>query len=219
MDSANRLSSVHASAGYPVFVVMADDSAVARALHARLLLMCHCSTLCFRDASDLMEDFWTFVGVGGQRNMYADVILLDYDMPKMSGGEATAELRKNGYEGSIVVLTSNIDAQAACVAAGATSVHTKPLTLAALKILLHDLPKSCCTEVPRALQMASTTSASQQTFALAARGSRSGPDKADASAGASNADSAVKLPAIRAQLGRDGRRTNTRARCSQTRRK
>ena len=145
-----------------LFVALADDGVVDRALHARLLLKCGCSTLCFHDAADLMEDFNTFIGVGGKPNIYSDAILLDFDMPKMNGGQATDALRRAGYGGPIVVLTSNADAEGQCIVAGATMVLKKPLTLAGLRATLSAFPPSLCTSTPRSLATVSARGSSQQ---------------------------------------------------------
>ena len=182
------------------FIALADDGVVDRALHARLLLKCGCSTLCFHDASDLMDDFQAFIGVGGKPNIYADAILLDFDMPKMTGGVATDLLRKGGYGGPIVVLTGNASVEAMCMAAGATVVLKKPLTLSMLRATLASFPPSLCTETPRSLATVSARGASQQVFSVIAQGGRQRGGAAAVEAAATLATSVAALAAIRTHL-------------------
>ena len=182
------------------FVALADDGVVDRALHQRLLLKCGCSTLCFHDAADLMDDFTAFLGVGGKADIYADAILLDFDMPKMTGGEATAKLRAGGYRGPIVVLTGNPSVEGACLAAGATLVLKKPLTLSMLKDTLNGFPPSLCTETPRSLSTVSARGASQQVFSVIAHGRRTDGRAAAAVAAQTLKSSVDALAAIRAHL-------------------
>jgi len=63
-----------------------------------------------------------------------DVVLLDVEMPEMSGTEAASALRADGYDGAIVALTAHGRAEdrAACLAAGCDEFATKPIDRAAL---------------------------------------------------------------------------------------
>lgn len=71
-----------------------------------------------------------------------DVVLMDMQMPVMDGYEATAELRKRGYKGTIVALTANAmqgDAQT-CFAVGCDTFLTKPIEREAL---VREVSASC----------------------------------------------------------------------------
>ena len=64
-----------------------------------------------------------------------DAIFMDWVMPKMTGLEATAEIRKLGYKGPIIGVTGNaMDAdREEFLSAGASHVFTKPLKFHLLK--------------------------------------------------------------------------------------
>ena len=56
-----------------------------------------------------------------------DLIFMDIHMPVMSGLDATRAIRRQGYAGPIVALTSDPD-KAACLEAGCTDFAMKPVT-------------------------------------------------------------------------------------------
>jgi signal transduction histidine kinase/CheY-like chemotaxis protein len=67
-----------------------------------------------------------------------DVVLLDVEMPEMSGNEAASALRADGYDAPILALTAHARAsdREACLAAGCDDVATKPIDRALLLALL-----------------------------------------------------------------------------------
>ena len=76
-----------------------------------------------------------------------DVVLLDVEMPEMSGTEAASALRADGYDGAIVALTAHgrPEDREACIAAGCDEFVTKPIDRTALLLTLARLlerPKS-----------------------------------------------------------------------------
>ncbi len=68
-----------------------------------------------------------------------DLILMDLRMPDLDGLSATRMLRARGIKTAIVALTANAfeEDRQACLAAGMDDFLSKPLSLAALKAMLH----------------------------------------------------------------------------------
>lgn len=71
-----------------------------------------------------------------------DVVLMDCQMPKMGGVEATRLLRERGVRTPIFAVTASVllSEQARCLEAGMDGVLIKPLTLEALRTVLDCLP-------------------------------------------------------------------------------
>jgi signal transduction histidine kinase/CheY-like chemotaxis protein len=80
-----------------------------------------------------------------------DVVLLDVEMPEMSGTEAASALRADGYDGAIVALTAHGRAEdrEACLSAGCDEFATKPVDRAALLAILARLLEKRPKDAPR----------------------------------------------------------------------
>jgi CheY-like chemotaxis protein len=116
-------------------VIITDDSKANRKI-TRRLLESHGQRVteavdgldCLRKIQELLND-----------RVVINAILMDNNMPNMSGMEATKALRARGYAGLIIGLTGDImDADVtAFLDSGANEVLCKPLDLKKLNHLLH----------------------------------------------------------------------------------
>ena len=67
-----------------------------------------------------------------------DLILMDFQMPVMTGPEAAYEMRKDGFKGWIIGVTGNaldVDLEH-FISQGADRVLTKPVSLRSLRIII-----------------------------------------------------------------------------------
>ncbi|MFZ5697931.1 MAG: ATP-binding protein [Pseudomonadota bacterium] len=80
-------------------------------------------------------------GVARARGDHYDLVLMDLQMPQMSGIEAAQEIRKAGGKAKIVALSANVlpEHQAAAEAVGMNSFLAKPARLVDLEHLLQSL--------------------------------------------------------------------------------
>ena len=65
-----------------------------------------------------------------------DLILMDIQMPQMSGYDAARRLRELGWEGPIVAVTAYTENWEQCLAAGCDDRLSKPLTEASLRAVV-----------------------------------------------------------------------------------
>ena len=86
---------------------------------------------------DLAEDGWAAcqkVDLAEEQERPYELVLMDMQMPNMDGYNATRELRRRGYRGSIVALTANAMSgdRKRCLAAGCDDYLAKPIDRAGL---------------------------------------------------------------------------------------
>ncbi|MEP7043571.1 MAG: hybrid sensor histidine kinase/response regulator [Dokdonella sp.] len=102
-------------------LVVDDDPDIAHLLEA-LLLDLGFRVLIATDAAGALAE---------PRRQAPDVLLIDVEMPGLSGNAAVYQLRSHGYRGRIVTLsaTSTVEARDASLRAGADHYLTKPLNV------------------------------------------------------------------------------------------
>lgn len=106
-------------------ILLVDDNEVNLQVAERMLILCGCTPTLARDGQEALhkataEPF--------------DLILMDCQMPRMDGLEATRKLRERGLDLPILALTASVtqEAQKACLDAGMDQVLAKPLSLPVL---------------------------------------------------------------------------------------
>jgi CheY-like chemotaxis protein len=106
-------------------VLVAEDDPVSRRVVGAMLLQLGC-------ARDIVHDGQAAVEKASATSY--DLVLMDNQMPILSGCEATRALRSRGYTGVILALTASAleTEQRECIDAGMNAVLTKPVSRAEL---------------------------------------------------------------------------------------
>lgn len=101
-------------------VLLAEDNSVNALLATRILEK---SGICVDQAED------GSIAVQKSRSKLYDIILMDVQMPQMSGTEATAEIRRQGSDIPIIAMTANNSEgdREACLQAGMNDFVAKPI--------------------------------------------------------------------------------------------
>ncbi len=108
-------------------VLLADDVLVNQRLGVRILERAGHTVVAVGDGVEVLEAFDAADGS-------FDAVLMDLQMPRMSGLEATRELRKRGYSGHVIALTAAALAEERTKAmeAGCSGFISKPFAASAL---------------------------------------------------------------------------------------
>jgi signal transduction histidine kinase/ActR/RegA family two-component response regulator len=111
-------------------VLLAEDSPDNRRLIERLLSRAGVSVDCAEDGAIAKACALAALEAG----LPYDVILMDMQMPRLSGYDATRALRSAGYTGAILALTAHAteDAREQCLLAGCDDYVSKPVDRSAL---------------------------------------------------------------------------------------
>ena len=114
-------------------ILLVDDSLPNRKMTARLLKS---RGYAVEEANDGIEAVEKVEGSITGSVARFDVILMDSEMPRMSGPVATETIRQNGYRGLIVGVTGNVMQQEVdiFISKGANKVLFKPLDMFKLEI-------------------------------------------------------------------------------------
>lgn len=103
-------------------ILVLDDSEDGRRLMARLLT---------REgaAVEVFESGYAVIARLEEEDARFDLLLLDVEMPILSGRETVRRLRELGLESPVVALTAHQDPEehAACLEAGFDAIETKPV--------------------------------------------------------------------------------------------
>ena len=116
-----------------LFVLLAEDNPVNRAVALGALAHLGCRADVVGNGQEVLDAI--------ERGTAYDLILMDCQMPVLSGFDATRELRRRGYTRPIVALTANAlegDEQR-CRAAGMDAYLSKPFKLDGLRAVLESL--------------------------------------------------------------------------------
>eukprot|EP01042_Synura_sphagnicola_P000463 gene463-490_t len=117
-------------------VLVVDDATLNRKMLRRLMSQ---STSEVEEACDGREALGK-VRVAQEQQQPYDLILMDFQMPVMTGPEAAYQMRKDGFKGWIIGVTGNaldVDLEH-FVSQGADRVMTKPISLRALRSIIED---------------------------------------------------------------------------------
>jgi len=129
-DNANKNMQLYAIKDFNVLIV--DDAPSNRKFLAMLLKKKGVETIYFAEDGVQALD----MALSGSSDF--DIIFMDNTMPKMSGKDATLELRRAGFSSIVIGVTGNSmeDELDEFLKAGADMVFTKPLVSSALDALL-----------------------------------------------------------------------------------
>jgi CheY-like chemotaxis protein len=135
VDKGSRRPSTTKNESSSLTFLIVDDSMPTRKVVSRILISQKHSVL---EAADGRECVRVVEEAMKTDDKVIDVVLMDDNMPNMSGPEAAKRLRELGYKGLIVAITGNVmDSDVASFKAhGADEVLPKPLDMKALQRIL-----------------------------------------------------------------------------------
>jgi two-component system, sensor histidine kinase and response regulator len=116
-----------------LFVLLAEDNPVNRAVALGALAHLGCRAEVVGNGQEVLEAV--------ERNAAYDLVLMDCQMPILSGFDATRELRRRGFRKPIVALTANAleGDEERCREAGMDAYLSKPFKLDGLRAVLESL--------------------------------------------------------------------------------
>lgn len=142
VEGRQRRRALSRSGSFSGYVLVAEDTPELQILEQRLLTMMGVRVTLARDGAEAVEK--------GLADHY-DLILMDMQMPKMDGLEATRLLRQAGVSVPIVALTANAMEQHRQQAeeAGCDGFLSKPIDTNGLRQLLQQYLQQCSEQPPQ----------------------------------------------------------------------
>lgn len=124
----------------PLKVLAAEDTRAIQHVLRRILEKTVASVTIVADGDEAVAS----VREAAEQQSPFDAILMDIQMPKMDGTEATALLRNEGHQLPIIALTAGAmkSERDACMAAGCTHFLTKPIDIESLRNILNQIHQS-----------------------------------------------------------------------------
>jgi CheY-like chemotaxis protein len=118
-------------------VMIVDDVSSTRKIMERMLRGKIFKAILAKDGVECVE----LMNELKDSSQSVDLILLDNEMPRMSGVEAAKVLRSQGFTTPIIGITGNAlpEDKAEFLSAGVNKVMTKPLDIEALVITIKDI--------------------------------------------------------------------------------
>lgn len=148
-------------------VVFADGCAATRTLYERCFSRMGFVTLSLDSGPAVLHDYcqWRVSSVAkgpSGVHRYADVVILDADLPGMPGAQVAERLFEEGFHGAVVLLaspqrraTTAGSPHAGAIPLSVAAVVCKPVRMAILRELMHEL-------VPRARELISQAAAARE---------------------------------------------------------
>jgi CheY-like chemotaxis protein/HPt (histidine-containing phosphotransfer) domain-containing protein len=111
-------------------ILIAEDHPVNQKLLVIILEKLGCGSISANDGLDALDKAGSFP---------VDLVLMDIQMPRMSGYEAARKLRDRGFTGPIIAVTASAlpDERERCVQAGINDMLLKPFKRSDIEALLH----------------------------------------------------------------------------------
>ncbi|MDR1107874.1 MAG: response regulator [Spirochaetaceae bacterium] len=129
-EAPPRRSSLPAYTVDKPLILVAEDHPVNQKLMVMILEKLGCGSIPADDGLDALDKAGSFP---------VDLVLMDIQMPRMSGYEAARKLRDRGFTGPIIAVTASAlpDEQERCLQAGINDILLKPFKRADIEVLLH----------------------------------------------------------------------------------
>jgi CheY-like chemotaxis protein len=116
----------------PKRILLAEDNVMVQKMLKLLIEKCGYEVTCFTNGKEAVDEYFT------RHSTYYSCVCLDYEMPVMTGVEASKKIRAANFRIPIIVLTAHTTEKdkEECMQSGASDFLTKPITLEILRSTL-----------------------------------------------------------------------------------